>query len=41
MVHPAAFHKDHQAVLPAIEGRRDLELMGIGPNEMRLYRLKR
>jgi len=41
MVHPAAFHKDHQAVLPALEGRRDFELVGIGPNEMRLYRLKR
>ena len=41
MVHPAAFHKDHQAVLPAIEGRRDFELVGIGPNEMRLYRLRR
>jgi hypothetical protein len=41
MVHSAVFHKDHQAVLPALEGRRDFELMGIGPNEMRLYRLKR
>ena len=40
MVHPAIYNKDHQAVLPALEGRRDFELMGIGPNEMRLYRLK-
>jgi hypothetical protein len=41
MVHPGAFHKDHQAVLPAIEHRPDFELMAIGPAEMRLYRLKR
>src|SRR6266545_1149290 len=41
MVHPAAFHKDHQAVLPAIEKRPDFELMGIGPDGIRLYRLKR
>ena len=41
MVHPATFHKDHQAVLPAIENRPDFELMAIGPAEMRLYRLKR
>jgi hypothetical protein len=41
MVHPAAFHKDHQAVLPAIEKRPDFELMGIGRDDIRLYRLKR
>lgn len=41
MVHPAAFHKDHQAVVPAIENRPDFELMAIGPADMRLYRLKR
>ena len=41
MVHAAAFHKDHQAVLPAIEKRSDFELMAIGRDEVRLYRLKR
>lgn len=41
MVHPAAFHKDHQAVLPALEHRPDFELLGIGPDGIRLYRLKR
>jgi hypothetical protein len=41
VVHTDAFHKDHQAVLPAIEHRPDFELMGIGPNGIRLYRLKR
>ena len=41
VVHPAAFHKDHQEVLPAIEKRSDFELMGIGPDNIRLYRLKR
>ena len=41
MVHPAAFHKDHQAVLPAIANRPDFELMAIGRDDIRLYRLKR
>ena len=41
MVHPAAFHKDHQAVVPAIEKRSDFELMAIGRDDVRLYRLKR
>jgi hypothetical protein len=41
VVHTEAFHKDHQAVLPVIEKRGDFELMGIGPNGIRLYRLKR
>jgi hypothetical protein len=40
VVHPAAFHKDHQAVLPAIQNRSDFELMAIGPDDIRLYRLK-
>jgi hypothetical protein len=41
MVHPAAFHKDHQAVLPAIEKRTDFELVAVGKDDVRLYRLKR
>ena len=41
MVHPAAFHKDHQAVVPALEKRTDFELMAIGKDDIRLYRLKR
>jgi len=41
VVHPAVFHKDHQEVVPVIEKRSDFELMGIGPNDIRLYRLKR
>jgi hypothetical protein len=41
MVHLAAFHKDYQAVLPAIEKRSDFELMAIGRGDMRLYRIKR
>ena len=41
VVHTDAFHKDHQAVLPVIDKRGDFELMGIGPNGIRLYRLKR
>jgi len=41
MVHPAAFHKDHQAVLPVIEKRSDFELMAVGRDDIRLYRLKR
>ena len=41
MVHLATFHKDHQAVLPAIEKRSDFELMAIGRDDMRLYRIKR
>jgi hypothetical protein len=41
VVHPAAFHKDHQVVVPVIEKRADFELLGIGPNDIRLYRLKR
>jgi hypothetical protein len=41
MVHVAAFHKDHMAVLPVIEKRPDLELMAVGRHDLRLYRLKR
>jgi hypothetical protein len=41
MVHPAAFHKDHQAVVPALAKRTDFELMAIGKDDIRLYRLKR
>ena len=41
VVHAAAFHKDHQAVVPVIEQRSDFELLGIGPDDIRLYRLKR
>jgi hypothetical protein len=41
IVHPAAFHKDHQAVVPVLDRRSDFELMGIGTDDIRLYRLKR
>ncbi|HEX9369009.1 MAG TPA: hypothetical protein VF921_20435 [Vicinamibacterales bacterium] len=41
MVHPAAFQKDHQAVVPAIDKRSDFELMAVGRDDVRLYRLKR
>lgn len=41
VVHVATFHKDHQPVLKAIDHRADFELMAIGRDDMRLYRLKR
>ena len=41
MVHVAAFHKDHMAVVPVIEKRADFELMAVGRKDLRLYRLKR
>jgi hypothetical protein len=41
VVHVATFQKDHQPVLNAIERRTDFELMAIGRDDMRLYRLKR
>jgi hypothetical protein len=41
VVHVATFHKDHQPVLKALEHRTDFELMAIGRDDMRLYRLKR
>jgi hypothetical protein len=40
VIHTATFHKDHQPVLKAIEHRADFELMAIGRDDMRLYRLK-
>ena len=40
VVHLDAFHRDHMEVLPALEKRRDFELMAIGPNNMRLYRMR-
>jgi hypothetical protein len=41
VVHPARFARDHQDVLPALEQRADFELMAIGHDGIRLYRLKR
>jgi hypothetical protein len=41
VVHPAAFHKDHQAVVPVLDRRSDFELLGIGTDDVRVYRLKR
>jgi hypothetical protein len=41
VVHPAAFHKDHQAVVPVLDRRSDFELLGIGTDDVRIYRLKR
>ena len=41
VVHVAAFLKDHQNVLEALARRSDMELMEIGPDGVRLYRLKR
>jgi len=41
VVHPGAFHKDHQAVVPVLAKRPDFELMAIGKDDIRLYRLKR
>ena len=41
VVHPAAFHKDHQAVVPVLDARPDFELLGIGTDDVRVYRLKR
>jgi hypothetical protein len=40
VVHLDAFHRDHMSVLPALEQRKDFELMAIGPNGMRLYRMR-
>jgi hypothetical protein len=40
VVHPQAFHRDHMEVLPVLERRSDFELMAIGPDGMRLYRLR-
>jgi hypothetical protein len=41
MVHPAAFHRDHQEVVPVLDKRSDFELMAVGRDDIRLYRLKR
>lgn len=41
MVHVAAFHKDHMAVVPVLDKRADFELMAVGRHDLRLYRLKR
>jgi len=41
VVHLAAFGHDRDAVLPVIEKRPDLELMAVGHDGIRLYRLKR
>jgi hypothetical protein len=41
VVHPAAFRRDHQEVVPILDGRSDFELLGIGSDDVRLYRLKR
>ena len=41
VVHLAAFHKDHQPVLEAIAKRADFELMAVGRDDVRLYRLTR
>jgi hypothetical protein len=41
VVHVAAFQKDHQAVLDVLAPRTDFELMAVGREDLRLYRLKR
>jgi hypothetical protein len=41
VVHAARFARDRQDVLPALEKRPDFELMAIGDEGIRLYRLKR
>jgi hypothetical protein len=41
VVHVAAFHKDHQPVVEPIEKRADFELMAVGHDGIRLYRIKR
>jgi hypothetical protein len=41
VVHPAAFRRDHQEVVPILDARSDFELLGIGADDVRLYRLKR
>jgi hypothetical protein len=40
MVHTAAFQRDNMDVLPAIEKRSDMELIGIGDGGLRLYRMR-
>jgi hypothetical protein len=41
MVHVAAFNKDHQDVVPVLEKRMDFELLAVGHDGIRLYRIKR
>lgn len=41
MVHVAAFRQDNMEVLPVIDKRADFELIAVGRNDLRLYRLKR
>ena len=41
IVHARAFGKNHQDVLEAFDKRSDVELIGAGPDGVRLYRLKR
>jgi hypothetical protein len=41
MVHPARFERDADKVVAQISARTDLELVAVGPNGMRLYRLRR
>ena len=41
VVHVEAFHRDHQPVLEALAKRTDFELMAVGRDGVRLYRLKR
>jgi hypothetical protein len=41
VVHPSGFNTNHVPVIPAIEKRSDFELLAIGRDNIRLYRLKR
>jgi len=41
VVHPKLFARDHQDPLPAIARRADFELLAIGDDGIRLYRLRR
>jgi hypothetical protein len=41
VVHPVAFRRDHQEVVPVLDRRSDFELLGIGADDVRLYRLRR
>jgi hypothetical protein len=41
VVHPHAFLRDAEKVVQQADARHDLELIAIGPDDIRLYRLKR
>ena len=41
VVHVADFTRENLAVLPVLAARPDFELLAIGPNDLRLYRLNR